>query len=480
MLTILELCNMKELLACQLTCHALKDVITNSVSLRYKLALCEYGMCDDPRNGLSKAEKLGLLTTYVSVWGEIDSAKPEEVELFAGLGYPLDVSGNILVFYKPMAQNKVPGPHRELVVCRAPSAIRRIELAHWVLTVPFGITDICIDASQDLFIYFLSSRFHICSLSSGKAHPLAEHSEVVADGRNGKDINYSRVCGDYVAARVDFGHISVWNWKTGEHVSHKSPDAATPFDFLDEYRILYVESKHNQHYICVYDFRDVPPDDACGGTQHLHPQRLELPPLPPPAYPLPWHVELCSNTLPAQTGSAVTAPFHADARERLITVRATNSSMQGESAQHVFHLSARTTLLQYFAAQRDNIGTVPWPAWCGAVHATRDHTLPLVIKSSMLTCGMWAVSHPPDGGKGMLDVDCYLPRRGKVQQSVKIPQELLPDEAGFLEIPWEGGLRRVRCVPGVLSVLCEDAVLFFTLGLEPARSGILRAFWYTF
>lgn len=130
-------------------------MISNSTSLRYKLALCKHGMCDGPRNGLSRAEKLVLLAAYVTAWGEIDSAVPEEVELFAGLGYPLDVSGNILVFYKPTAQNKVPGPHRELLVCRAPSAIRRIELAHWVLTVPFGITDICIDASQDLLIYFL-------------------------------------------------------------------------------------------------------------------------------------------------------------------------------------------------------------------------------------------------------------------------------------------------------------------------------------
>lgn len=143
------------------TCHALNNVITNSVSLRYKLALYEYGMCDGPRNGLSKAEKLGLLSAYVSAWGEIDAAKPEEVELFAGLGYPLDVSGNTLVFYKPVVQNKVPGPHRELMVCRAPSAIRRIELAHWVITVPFGITDICIDASQDLLIYFL----YVCGVA---------------------------------------------------------------------------------------------------------------------------------------------------------------------------------------------------------------------------------------------------------------------------------------------------------------------------
>ena len=137
------------------TCHALRFVISNSVSLRYKMALREHGMCDGPRNGLSKAEKLGLLTAYVSAWGEIDSAKPEEVELFAGLGYPLDVSGNTMVFYKPVGQNKVPGPHRELIVCRAPSAIKRIELAHWVVTVPFGMTDICIDASQDLLIFFL-------------------------------------------------------------------------------------------------------------------------------------------------------------------------------------------------------------------------------------------------------------------------------------------------------------------------------------
>ncbi|KAH9055428.1 hypothetical protein EDB87DRAFT_1688188 [Lactarius vividus] len=476
-LTILELCDIKELLACQSTCRILRDVISNSASLRYKLALSKHGMCDGTQNGLSKAEKLGLLTAYVIAWGEIDSAMPEEVELFAGLGYPLDVSGNILVFYKPVTQNKIPGPHRELLVCRTPSVIRRIELAHWVLTVPFGITDICIDASQDLLIYFF-----------GNTHPSVVHLGSFAlhqDDSNRKDINYSRVCGDYVAARVDFGHISVWNWKTGEHVSHRSPDAATPFDFLDEHRIMYVESQHDKHYICIYDFRDVPPGDYGGGVQRLRSvghelQRLELPPLPP--YQLPWHVELCGNTLPVRTGSALAAPFHADPRERLITVRATNSSIHGESAHHVhvFRLSASATLLQYFAARRDNTETVLWPAWCGAVHATRGRASPLAIKSSMLTCGMWAISYPPDGRKGALDVDCYLPKRGRVRQSVKVPQGLVPDEGGFLDVPWEGGSRRVRCIPGVLSVLCEDGILFFTLGLEATRSGILRAFWYIF
>ncbi len=226
--------------------------------------------------------------------------------------------------------------------------------------------------------------------------------------------------------------------------------------------------------MCVYDIRDGPPGAASVVAQHPvkhEPQRLELPALPPP-YLLPWQVELCSNTLPAQTCSAPAAPFHADPRERLITVRATNSTMHGESTQHVFHLSARATLSQYFAARRDDNGTVPWRAWCAAVHITKDRTLPLAIKSSLLTCGTWAVSNPPDGRKGVLDVGCYLPQGERMHQSVKVPPELVPDEGGFLDVPWEGGFRRVRCVPGVLSVLCEDGIIFFTVCLivSPAVS----------
>jgi hypothetical protein len=177
-LTILELCDMKELLACQsvrvqfvMNKHTCTHVPNNSIP--HTDLPCSQG-CDhkfreptvqisptrtrDVRRSTERAEQGREARVADRVRfrvGEIDSAKPEEVELFAGLGYPLDVSGNTLVFYKPMGQNKVPGPHRELMVCRAPSAIRRIELAHWVLTVPFGITDICIDASQDLLIYFL-------------------------------------------------------------------------------------------------------------------------------------------------------------------------------------------------------------------------------------------------------------------------------------------------------------------------------------
>jgi hypothetical protein len=81
------------------------------------------------------------------------------------------------------------------------------------------------------------------------------------------------------------------------------------------------------------------PDAASGGVQHLH------------GGPGDYDPQHSSITHPASmacpafpsAGSTVAAPFHADAREHLITVRATNySAGRGESAQHVVHF-ARTT-----------------------------------------------------------------------------------------------------------------------------------------
>jgi hypothetical protein len=90
------------------------------------------------------------------------------------------------------------------------------------------------------------------------------------------------------------------------------------------------------------------PDAASGGVQHLHggpgdydPQRSSIPhpaSMACPAFP--------------SAGSTVAAPFHADAREHLITVRATNySAGRGEFAQHVVHFTAqkRHTLLHGFS-----------------------------------------------------------------------------------------------------------------------------------
>jgi hypothetical protein len=161
-------------------------VIANSTGLRYKLALSEYGMCDGLSNPLSKAEKLELLTTHAAAWRDLDSAVPGTADLAVGWSAPMAVSGNVIVFSKEVSRPALEygrdherrseamqvglrppmERHVELLVLRVPSALRRVEAAHWVLTLPADANEVCIDASQDLLIYVLYVMSH-CS-----PHPL--------------------------------------------------------------------------------------------------------------------------------------------------------------------------------------------------------------------------------------------------------------------------------------------------------------------
>lgn len=150
-------------------------MIANSTNLRYNLALSEYGMCDGFSNPLSKAEKLELLIAHAAAWRNLDSARPETADLVVGWSAPKAVSGNVIVFSKEVsrpaedhrrergrgdeAEQVRLGPpmerHMELLVLRVPSALRRVEAAHWVLSLPADAREVCIDASQDLLIYVL-------------------------------------------------------------------------------------------------------------------------------------------------------------------------------------------------------------------------------------------------------------------------------------------------------------------------------------
>jgi hypothetical protein len=146
-------------------------VIANSTALRYNLALSEHGMCDGPSNALSKAEKLELLTAHATAWRNLDSALPETADLVVGWSAPVAVSGNLMVFSKevsrPTQQDDARGRergnglrppmerHTALLVLCVPSALRRVEAAHWTLSLPVDAREVCIDASQDLLIYVL-------------------------------------------------------------------------------------------------------------------------------------------------------------------------------------------------------------------------------------------------------------------------------------------------------------------------------------
>jgi hypothetical protein len=161
------------------TCRVFNAVIANSTSLRYKLALSEHGMCDGSSNTLNKAEKLASLTAHATAWRNLDSARPEGAGMLVGWSAPMAVSGNLIVFSKEVSRPvrararahghedddaeaevglRLPSTTErslDLLVLRVPSALRRVEAAHWVLSLPTNVSEVCIDASQDLLIYVL-------------------------------------------------------------------------------------------------------------------------------------------------------------------------------------------------------------------------------------------------------------------------------------------------------------------------------------
>jgi hypothetical protein len=227
-------------------------------------------MCDGTSSGLSTAEKLELLTAHADAWQRLDTACPEKADILVGWGAPIAVSYNIMVFSRRSRQPEshegkwndedpevmaLMGPRLNLLVVRVPSALRRVEAAHWVLDLPGNVDEVCIDASQDLLIYltsyviffdfasffvenetdhvrvgfgallFRDGIFYPCTLSSQASHPLAERGRYF--GMWGDDAHWRIdvsnlfdlcVCGDFVAGVTRVFFISVWNWKTGELV----------------------------------------------------------------------------------------------------------------------------------------------------------------------------------------------------------------------------------------------------------------------
>ena len=515
-------------------------MIANSTSLRYNLALSEHGMCDGLSNPLSKAEKLELLIAHAAAWRSLDSARPETADLVVGWSAPMAVSGNVLVFAK-----EVSGPaqdhrrerergdeaeqvglrppterHMALLVLRVPSALRRVEAAHWVLSLPAVASEMCIDASQDLLIYVLyvmphcsleevnhgthafpllgvfirDGAFHVRTLSTGAVYPLVEHRGFfgVWNGSRRFEVFNVCVCGDFVAAGTGVSFISVWNWKTGQHVRDQVRLLAiytligsqnnsftiakitevrfSSFDFLDEHHILY--SMSNDDRIYVYDLRR-PSAEQQQPQQKEQEREADTKPVGfqlalPPIHRMTTsrYIQVRRNALPSGTappydteggnacGSSSPPPFHADPRERLIVLRIATSPVERGEEQFELHAPARALIDRYasaIAAQRrrhegrvdgdvngDSDADVeanaeallPWSAWRDAVRTTPPQKVPYVIPARMINYGMRVVSHPPNWEEGVLHIDSYRPRSRTREAGESANAEVVGARAG--------------------------------------------------
>jgi hypothetical protein len=253
-----------------------------------------------------------------------------------------------------------------------------------------------------------------------------------------------RVCGDNFAVASERGlYISVWNWKSGEHISDfvcslfqikwnpihltKSQTAslqASVFTFLDEYHILFPSSIDDGLY--VYDIRAMPPiNTRKQKMKGTHCFEITVPQL--------WgNGTVCNITLESNsltTGSdAATGLFYTSPHHRMISLRFTVGlnprdmrASWGKDYREM-HVHAHPLLMwtQAHPAPPNACVTIPWSVWSASaarVVAPRKNDDDVVYMypsySRFSGCGMRiisAASVQSDGTAGVSIAD-YHPAR---------------------------------------------------------------------
>ena len=225
------------------------------------------------------------------------------------------------------------------------------------------------------------------------------------------------------------------------------------------------------------------------------------------------YIQIRRNALPSETappyfeggnacGSSSVPAFHADPCERLIVLRIATSPVERGEQQFELHVPARALLDRYAStiaarrrrreghgdsdADRDadveaEAEALPWSAWRDAVRTTLPRTVPYVIPALIINYGMRVVSHPPDWEEGVLHVDSYPPRSRTREEGESANAEVVGARASG------GGMcgtRQAIGLPGdaeakagLLSVLCEDALLCYKVrstvgGISPLSHAI--------
>ncbi|KAI9454765.1 hypothetical protein BJY52DRAFT_1188741 [Lactarius psammicola] len=422
-LKILEDCEHQGILACKLTCRHMYDTISGSISLRYLLELAANGMRDDHRSSLGKIQRLNLLAEHETAWRTLSWSDNTSVDILEGWGEPVSVSGNVIAFRNAYAQPDASS--EELLLLRAPSKLRNVQMKRWVVQLPHDTQDVCISSAQDLLVYRCGTKsFHFCSLSTGEKHPLVQHSGTF-DAPNGWGyrIGSMRVYGDSFAIASEQGlYISTWNWKSGEHKSDFMASLQhSTFDFLDEHHILFPNSIDDSLY--VYDIHAMPPmNSRRRKSKGTHCFEISVPRFL--ANHAACSIDLRCNSLAAGQ-DASPASFHADPHQRMVTLLITagpdTTGVHGQSRQEQCELHARASALlawtKMHPAPPNASVVVPWSAWGPAaarvVVPRVDDTTLCASKSKFLGSGMRVITPPSlrSDGTSVVTVMDYHPAR---------------------------------------------------------------------
>ncbi|KAH9974184.1 hypothetical protein BJV74DRAFT_798906 [Russula compacta] len=415
----------RAILACKCTCRRIHHIISGSISLRYSVELAANGMQHGSCFSLGKIQCLEMLAAYEAAWRTLSWSDNASVDMLVGWGPPISVSGNVIGF-----GSKPDVPRKELLLLRTPSKLRNVTMKSWRLQLPYDVHDVCMDSSQDLLIYYTGVKsFHVCSLLSGGTHPLAQHIGVFNATSSWRyRVGSMRICGDNFAVASEQGlYISVWNWKSGEHISDFTASLqSSVFTFLDNYRILFPSLIDDSLY--VYDIRAMPPinlkKQKLKGTHcfeisiHRSGARQTL-----------CSINLTCNSLPTGVDTA-SGLFRVDPHDRMISLQlivgsnptGTHPNLNGAQDYHDIHVHAHSLLMwtQAHPAPPNACVVVPWSAWGPAAARV---VAPQVDDSDVLFmcpsqsrfpgCGMRIVSPPSMRSDGMsvVTVTDYHPAR---------------------------------------------------------------------
>ena len=411
---------------------------------------------------------LEMLKAHEAAWRTLSWTGSASVDIIIGCGEPVSVSGNLLCFRTNSRM-----PHQELLLLRAPTKLRNVTGKAWRIQLPHDTQDVCIDSAQDLLICRcrhvtctciplsssllpLHSRFKsflVCSLSTGRNHPLAQHVDAInATSTWQYGTGSMRVYGDNFAVACEQGlYISVWNWKSGEHISDfvrsiiqmkwyplhadcesKMALLQTPvFTFLDEYHILFPGRTGDSIY--VYDIRAMPPINTkkqkLKGTHcfEMPISQLWCHELEPVC-----SIALDSNSLATGMDSETAMPglFHTTPHDRVVSLRIiaglNPTGMHDANWWHDYreiHVHAQSLLMWTRAHPTlpNTCAVIPWSAWGPAaarvVSPRMDSDSNVVSMCRSQTrfsgCGMRSISTPSvrSDGTARITVTDYHPAR---------------------------------------------------------------------
>ncbi|KAI0061532.1 hypothetical protein BV25DRAFT_1992207 [Artomyces pyxidatus] len=380
LLEILESLDGRDIVMCKAVCRRLKKVVSETVSLQYKVELFSSGMLDSQHgpHTLTLAERLARLRSYNAAWRCLEWTTCGEVlPHLQDYSHSADVATSASI-YSRRAEDSM----QDTIMQQIPSQLRGIPERHTSLLIPAQISDIWsnvyTDAAQDLYVIvvgaYLGFRCFMRSISSGEDHPLGcGILEVITSlpprpgFQTSVDICNAQIlitiCGRTSAAF----EIILGNWQSGavlskqttsercgSYVNNGHPKAY----FLDDDHIL-LEHLEPDACDCGHSSIQVYTIDSDDGLGATPSYTFVLPDFMQILYP-PHRLSPLSKAWMAPRPAVDTGHFHPNPADRLLTVILSVPADRGQFDEHYVDIPLHT-LRSYVAAHPG--GVVPWAAW---------------------------------------------------------------------------------------------------------------------